>query len=111
MVDIVKHSTSPVQEEKEEESDDLKPVNIVPALAKAFGLQFFIAILLKVVQDLLKFVSPQILKLLIKYVQKEKALDESAASGGTYDTKKSSLIIVNLKFSYPYAFYKLFQTI
>ena len=58
------------KEEEEEEEEDSR-VNIVPALVKAFGLKFLVAILLKVVQDILKFVSPQILKLLIKYVQRE----------------------------------------
>ena len=46
-------------------------VNIVPSLIKAFGLQFFVAIMLKVAQDLLKFVSPQILKKLILFTQAE----------------------------------------
>ena len=57
-----------------------KEIKIVQALTKAFGHQFFIAILLKVVQDVLKFVSPQILKLLLKHVQGDDEADTEQES-------------------------------
>ena len=42
---------------------------MVYPLARAFGSKFLFAMLLKLVQDSLKFVSPQILKQLVKFVQ------------------------------------------
>ena len=38
-------------------------------LVRAFGSKFLFAVILKLVQDSLKFVSPQILKQLVKFVQ------------------------------------------
>lgn len=81
MVDIVKESAMNLDSSSDEDQTQRKRINIVPALIKAFGAKFFIAILLKVVQDLLKFVSPQILKLLIKYVQRERKEEEEEAVG------------------------------
>ncbi len=46
-------------------------INVFTTLLRAFGLQFFVAVLLKILQDVLKFVSPQILKQLIRFVQQE----------------------------------------
>ncbi|KAI8422379.1 hypothetical protein MSG28_006239 [Choristoneura fumiferana] len=45
-----------------------KPASILPALCLAFGPQFFFGSILKLVNDLLMFVSPQLLKLLIAFV-------------------------------------------
>ena len=47
--------------------------NVIFPLIRAFGAKFGVAIVLKVVQDLLKFVPPQILKQLIQYVQEDRA--------------------------------------
>ncbi|RZC38992.1 multidrug resistance-associated protein 1 [Asbolus verrucosus] len=46
-----------------------KHASILPALVKAFGPTFIFGALLKLIQDLLTFVSPQILNLLIKFVK------------------------------------------
>ncbi|KAI7815048.1 ABC subfamily C member [Rhyzopertha dominica] len=46
-----------------------KPASILPALVQAFGPMFLFGALLKLVQDVLTFVSPQILKLLIVFVE------------------------------------------
>ncbi|CAB0007608.1 unnamed protein product [Nesidiocoris tenuis] len=46
-----------------------KPSSILPALIKTFGPSFIGGSFLKLVQDLLAFVSPQILKLLISFVE------------------------------------------
>ena len=55
-------------EEAVKKQDKIK-VNVVVPLLKAFGSKFFLAVLLKLIQDSLKFVSPQILKQLVKFVQ------------------------------------------
>ena len=52
-------------------------INVVVPLLKAFGSQFSLAVLLKLVQDSLKFVSPQILKQLIKFVQLDPESEDS----------------------------------
>lgn len=44
-----------------------KIVSVLPALCKTFGPEFFLGALLKLVQDLLAFVSPQILKFVLKF--------------------------------------------
>lgn len=44
-------------------------VHIERALIKAFGRRFFQSVLLKVIQDILKFIAPQILKKLIRFAQ------------------------------------------
>ncbi|XP_063922476.1 multidrug resistance-associated protein 1 isoform X2 [Zophobas morio] len=46
-----------------------KQASILPALVKAFGPTFVFGALLKLIQDLLTFVSPQILNLLIQFVK------------------------------------------
>ncbi|XP_059046550.1 multidrug resistance-associated protein 1 isoform X2 [Achroia grisella] len=46
-----------------------KPASILPALCLAFGGQFLFGSLLKLVNDTLTFISPQILKLLIGFVE------------------------------------------
>lgn len=46
-----------------------KQASILPALVKAFGGTFLFGSCLKLVQDLLTFASPQILKLLINFVE------------------------------------------
>lgn len=45
--------------------------SVLPAVCKAFGATFLFGSLLKLVQDVLTFVSPQLLKLLIAYVANE----------------------------------------
>lgn len=45
-----------------------KPASILPALIKAFGGTFMMGSCLKLVNDLMTFISPQILKLLINFV-------------------------------------------
>nr|XP_015838719.1 PREDICTED: multidrug resistance-associated protein 1 isoform X5 [Tribolium castaneum] len=55
-VDIVNSSTK-------------KQASILPALVKAFGPTFIFGALLKLIQDLLTFVSPHILNLLIQFVK------------------------------------------
>ncbi|EEB15150.1 multidrug resistance protein, putative [Pediculus humanus corporis] len=48
-----------------------KYVSIVPALCKAFGPTFIFGVALKVVNDLLTFANPQLLKYLIGYIKNE----------------------------------------
>ncbi|KAK3909098.1 Multidrug resistance-associated protein 1 [Frankliniella fusca] len=52
----------------------LKQASVLPALCKAFGPTFLFVALLKLVVDLLTFVSPQILKLLISFVAQDEPL-------------------------------------
>lgn len=49
-----------------------KKASIVPAICKAFGPTFLFGVLLKLVQDILSFVPPQLLSLIIKFVGKKK---------------------------------------
>jgi ATP-binding cassette, subfamily C (CFTR/MRP), member 1 len=51
-----------------------KPSSIVPALVKAFGGTFLFGSVLKLVNDLMTFVSPQILKLLINFVSEDEPM-------------------------------------
>nr|XP_008197328.1 PREDICTED: multidrug resistance-associated protein 1 isoform X6 [Tribolium castaneum] len=51
------------------ESSTKKQASILPALVKAFGPTFIFGALLKLIQDLLTFVSPHILNLLIQFVK------------------------------------------
>jgi ATP-binding cassette subfamily C (CFTR/MRP) protein 1 len=44
---------------------------VLPPLFRAFGPPFLLAVLLKLSQDILKFVSPQILKQLVIFVQQD----------------------------------------
>ncbi|KAJ2942610.1 hypothetical protein O0L34_g2077 [Tuta absoluta] len=46
-----------------------KPASILPALCLAFGGQFFFGSILKLINDILMFISPQLLKLLIGFVE------------------------------------------
>lgn len=46
-----------------------KPASILPALCLAFGGQFFFGAFLKLINDVLTFLSPQLLKYLIGFVQ------------------------------------------
>ncbi|XP_038214940.1 multidrug resistance-associated protein 1 isoform X1 [Zerene cesonia] len=46
-----------------------KPASILPALCLAFGGQFLFGALLKLINDVLMFLSPQLLKLLIGFVE------------------------------------------
>ncbi|XP_045495076.1 multidrug resistance-associated protein 1 isoform X1 [Colias croceus] len=46
-----------------------KPASILPALCMAFGGQFLFGALLKLINDVLMFLSPQLLKLLIGFVE------------------------------------------
>ncbi|KAG7197437.1 hypothetical protein KM043_013293 [Ampulex compressa] len=46
-----------------------KMSSILPALCKAFGATFLFGALLKLIQDVMTFISPQILKLLISFVE------------------------------------------
>lgn len=48
-----------------------KEASIMPALVKTFGVTFLFGALLKLIQDVLTFVSPQILKLVISFVQEQ----------------------------------------
>lgn len=52
--------------------------SIIPPLLKAFGPTFLFSSFMKLVYDLLAFVSPQLLKLLIDFVSNDKALDSSS---------------------------------
>ncbi|XP_069356357.1 multidrug resistance-associated protein 1 isoform X3 [Maniola hyperantus] len=51
-----------------------KPASILPALCLAFGGQFFFGALLKLINDVLMFVSPQLLKLLIGFVESKEQI-------------------------------------
>ena len=51
----------PVQREGKKETKDKEP-SLVLALAKTFGEVFVVAAVFKLIQDLLSFASPQILK-------------------------------------------------
>lgn len=51
-----------------------KPSSIVPALVKAFGATFMFGSCLKLVNDLMTFASPQILKLLINFVSNDEEM-------------------------------------
>lgn len=51
-----------------------KPSSILPALVKAFGGTFLFGSCLKLVNDLLTFASPQILKLLINFVSEDEPM-------------------------------------
>jgi ATP-binding cassette subfamily C (CFTR/MRP) protein 1 len=51
-----------------------KPSSILPALVKAFGGTFMFGSILKLVNDLLTFASPQILKLLINFVSQDEPM-------------------------------------
>ncbi|XP_060803850.1 multidrug resistance-associated protein 1 isoform X3 [Amyelois transitella] len=53
---------------------DKKPASILPALCLAFGGQFLFGALLKLINDVLMFLSPQILKLLIGFVESKEEL-------------------------------------
>ncbi|XP_068898240.1 multidrug resistance-associated protein 1 isoform X5 [Tenebrio molitor] len=55
--------------QKSESSSSKKQASILLALIKAFGPTFVFGAVLKLVQDLLTFVSPQILNLLIEFVK------------------------------------------
>ncbi|XP_076628337.1 multidrug-Resistance like Protein 1 isoform X1 [Colletes latitarsis] len=46
-----------------------KVSSVLPPLCKAFGATFLFGALLKFIQDIMTFVSPQILKLLIKFIE------------------------------------------
>ncbi|XP_014250122.1 multidrug resistance-associated protein 1 isoform X2 [Cimex lectularius] len=59
-----------------------KHSSILPCLCKCFGPTFFFGALLKLGQDLLSFISPQILKLLITFVE----VDEPQWRGYLYAT-------------------------
>ncbi|XP_045534711.1 multidrug resistance-associated protein 1 isoform X2 [Papilio machaon] len=49
--------------------NEKKPASILPALCLAFGGQFFFGALLKLFNDTLMFLSPQLLKVLIEFVK------------------------------------------
>ncbi|CAH2108143.1 unnamed protein product [Euphydryas editha] len=51
-----------------------KPASILPALCLAFGGQFLFGAFLKLINDLLMFISPQVLRLLIGFVEGKEAL-------------------------------------
>nr|AKC34057.1 ABCC1-like protein [Spodoptera litura]AKC34899.1 ABCC1-like protein [Spodoptera litura] len=51
-----------------------KPASILPALCLAFGGQFLFGAMLKLFNDVLMFISPQLLKLLIGFVQGKEQL-------------------------------------
>ncbi|XP_069761773.1 multidrug resistance-associated protein 1 isoform X2 [Narcine bancroftii] len=65
-------NTDEVQEPLLKKKGDLKP-SLLKALCKVFGPYFMISFLYKVIHDLLLFASPEILKLLLKFVRNEKA--------------------------------------
>ncbi|XP_069171929.1 multidrug resistance-associated protein 1 isoform X6 [Procambarus clarkii] len=50
-----------------------KPVSILPTMARTFGPTFFFGAILKVIYDVLQFVSPQILSLLINFTENNDA--------------------------------------
>lgn len=58
-----------------ESPTDKKIASILPALCKAFGPTFLFGALLKLVQDLLTFVSPQLLSWLINFIGDTEAED------------------------------------
>lgn len=51
-----------------------KPSSIVPALIKAFGRTFVFGSILKLVNDLMTFISPQVLRLLINFVSEDEPM-------------------------------------
>ncbi|CAH4037824.1 unnamed protein product [Pieris brassicae] len=54
--------------------NEMKPASILPALCLAFGGEFFFGALLKLFNDLLMFVSPQLLRLLIGFVESNETI-------------------------------------
>lgn len=54
--------------------------SIIPPVLKAFGQKFLFSSILKLIYDLLAFVSPQLLKLLIDFVSDEKAPTDISSS-------------------------------
>ena len=77
--------------ESKKPSQQGRKVQILIPLFMAFGGKFLVAILLKIVQDVLKFVAPQVLKFLIRFVQ---AKDDSAGIWKGYFLA-CSLFVVN----------------
>nr|XP_012546135.1 multidrug resistance-associated protein 1 isoform X4 [Bombyx mori] len=51
--------------------NEKKPASILPALCLAFGGQFLFGSILKLINDILMFISPQLLKLLISFVKND----------------------------------------
>lgn len=62
----------------------IKQASILPALCKAFGPTFLFGSLLKLSQDILTFVSPQILRLIIQYVDRSSSNPEPLWKGLMY---------------------------
>ncbi|XP_047509487.1 multidrug resistance-associated protein 1 isoform X2 [Pieris napi] len=54
--------------------NERKPASILPALCLAFGGEFFFGALLKLFNDVLMFVSPQLLRLLIGFVESNESI-------------------------------------
>ncbi|CAF4848492.1 unnamed protein product [Pieris macdunnoughi] len=54
--------------------NERKPASILPALCLAFGGEFFFGALLKLFNDVLMFVSPQLLRLLIGFVESNETI-------------------------------------
>lgn len=61
-----------------------KQASILPALIKAFGPTFLFGSLLKLSQDFMTFVSPQILRLIIQFVESSQTIPEPLWKGLTY---------------------------
>lgn len=59
-----------------------KQASILPAICKTFGPTFMFGVLLKFIQDVLTFASPQILRLIIKFVDDSTAV-RSVENGDT----------------------------
>ena len=79
-------------------------VSVLPALCKAFGGQFLLGACLKVVQDMLQFVSPQILKLLIDFVKRP---EDEAWKGYLYALVMTATALVQTVFLNQY-FHRMF---
>lgn len=62
-----------------------KQASILPAICKTFGPTFMFGVLLKFINDVLTFVSPQVLRLIIKFV------DDSTAVRTTENGKETPL--------------------
>lgn len=64
-----------------------KQASIIPAICKAFGPTFMFGVLLKLIQDIMTFVSPQLLRLIIKFV------DDSTATRVLEDGKEAEILV------------------
>lgn len=71
-----------------------RQASILPAIFKAFGPTFLFGVMLKLFQDVLTFVSPQILRLIIKFV-------EASTSAPVYENKAANETYAAIKITEP----------